>query len=229
MKKLFCLFTAIFLVLLLSVTVSAEGFDASMSVRDINSNRVWIDVFFVTKTPVYGGEFTLSIDEKYAVCSDINSEIFDVEACENKSQVEIAVAGDECVKLSDEEPAFCVELKLLSKDHFDVQLKTEYIISDNFDRIQPENNITKLTVDNNSLVESSLHDKGRSVRSIEKEKSKITEKSKDITDSDNRLLPIRIDGKSFGYGLLLAIGALVVVTFLFGLFFRKYSSDKEEK
>ena len=226
MKKLFCFLTAICFAFLMSVTASAEDFDVELSVRDSTSKSVCIDVFLDAQTPVFGGEFTLSFDEDFVVYSDVDSEYFDAEAFVEKDKVKLIIANEECV-VFDDKPAFSVKLSRMSKDGFAFELTTEYLVNDMFEKIELENDSVKITVDSKAVLVSDDSKEDKTVKGTQKDKSKITEIENDDTDKSN-VLPIKIQGKSMELSLLLAVGVLVIVAFLFGLVFRKYMASMQE-
>ncbi len=234
MRKLIRFFIAVCLVLLFTVTVNAETFDTSLSVRETSSKYVCLDAFIGTDSPICGGEFTLDFNEDFALFGNIESDAFDVEACDNNGELKIIVAKDEGAKLGEGEPAFSVKLSTVGKEDFSVTLKTEYIINDKFEKNLPEIDVARLEIDGDSVSVSDEPQKAKASESVEKDKSTINEKVSVDKESDKNtekksLSPIKIDEKDRGIGLILAVGLLLVVAFLFGLFFKKIMTSKEEE
>ncbi len=234
MRKIVCFFIAIYLMFLLAVSVNAQTFETSLSVGKTGSNYVCLDAFVDTDSPICGGEFTLSFDEKVAQFSNIDSDVFDVEACEYNRGVKIVVAKDEGAKLSSGEPVFSVKLSTTRKEDFSVTLVTECLLNDSFERGLPKNSTATVSIESDSTAVSNVPDKVKGKKSIEKDKSTINEKVSVDEDADENnekrsFLPIKIDGKHKGIGLILAVGLLLITAFLFGLFFKKIMTSKEEE
>ena len=238
MRKLIRFLTAVCFMLLLSFTVNAETFEITMSVEKTGTKYVYLDAFVDSENPICGGEFTLSFDEESVCFSDVESDVFDVEASEYNGAVRIIVAKGEEIKTDDNKPTFCVQLSASEKEDFSVTLKTEYIINEMFEKITPENNCATVEIDGDSVSVSDEFQKAKASESNEKDKSDINEKvsvdketdiSTDKNTDTKSLLPIKINGKDRGIGLLLAVGLLFVVAFLFGLFFKKIMTSKEEE
>lgn len=229
MRKLVCFILAVFFVFLASVTVGAENGSTTLSLKEADSKKVIFDVYLDTKVDVCGGEFTLSFDEDSAVYSGVDSEVFDVEAFAKDGKVNIAVATDDSVSLSKDKPAFSVKLSKKNKDSFKIKLETEYLIDDNFGKIEPEKNSTTLTIEGKAATSSKSAHKDKSEVEGKTDKSEIIGKEDDTKDTDKqRFLPIKVNGKGMSYGVLLAVGLLVVMAFLFGLVFKKYTSIEEK-
>lgn len=214
--------------------MNAEAFDTALAIGEVGAKYVYVNAFIDTQSPVCGGEFTIGFDGEFAAFCDIKSDVFDVESVESDGKVKIIVATDEGAKLDITEPAFCVKLSTTEKEDFSVTLETEYLLVSDFEKVFSENNTATVMIKRGSGLVYDEPDKEKATVNIERDKSSIIETVSGEKDDDENtdkksLFPIRINGKNREAGLLLAVGVLLVVVFIFGMCFKRIMTHKDDE
>ncbi len=241
MKKLFSLALCVVLVMIFSITCCAQSADISIDAE--KSGRTGADVSVYVKSDAFisGGVFVVTFDKNEVSFKDVFSDLFEVDAKLSDSKLEVVIASESYVDISDKSEAFSVKFSNITKSDFDVSVEVKSLVDKNLRCFIPEISKADYAVDIDS--ESTVKTKTVSDKNSKSaERSKKTETNKSETQSSDKK---EVSSKEFypeGESSKLTVGAskrkpiflivmvcvLVVAAFVFGLVCRKHFFEKKD-